>query len=168
MQELQRIRGWDENHTRALVETMLYEALKGTDYDYYCDYKCLPSKHCKFHGTVDFMIYKKTGDHLPLIPVLIAKKRSNVISLNKIGEFSACEAAGAAAWSLANMQGINKEMTHTRVLQTTGHTWMMYEFSRDGQFRRTGAFIPESACQFKKIYDDLEMQEMVLGFSALR
>lgn len=34
----------EENHYNELIDTFLFEALKGTDYDYYYDYNCEPNK----------------------------------------------------------------------------------------------------------------------------
>ena len=163
MYQFRKVRGWDESHTRELIDAILYEALKGTDFDYYYDYKCMPSKQCKFHGVADFMIYKKNGNHFPLIPVFIAKKKLDPILNKKLEEYNVCEAVGAAAWNLTNMLAVDKDITHTRILQTTGHTWAMYEFSKDGEFRKTGIYRPNTPGPFKKIYNDPEMQEVILG-----
>ena len=55
-----------------MIDVFLYEALKDTDYDYYYNYECKPSKSCVYHGTADFLIYNK-NNKIPIIPVITAK-----------------------------------------------------------------------------------------------
>jgi len=163
MYQFRKVRGWEDHHTKELVDAFLFEALKGTDYDYYYDYKCEPSKGCKFHGTVDFLIYKKTGDHLPFVPVFITKKEMNPVLNQKLDQYNVFEAVGAAAWTLTNMSARNKAIDKTRILQTNGHTWRMYQFNKEGEFKKTGIYKPNTPGVYKKIYDDPEMQEVALG-----
>jgi len=163
MYRFSKVRNWDENHTKELVDCILFEALRDTDFDYYYDYKCLPSKYCKFHGVADFLIYKKSGNHVPFVPVLLVKKKYNPVVKEKVEDLDIAPAVGAGIWSLTNMLAVDKDIQVSRTLQTTGHKWIMSEIHKDGEFKKTGVYKPNNLGTFKKIYADPEMQEVVLG-----
>lgn len=154
----------DEMSYNELIDCLIFEALKGTDFDYYYDYKCLPSTKCKFHGTVPFLIYHKAHPfHIPLIPVVKSKRVLNKLAHVYTDEWNLSEAVGVGLWALDNMKAIDKdnEIQFSRVLHTNGHVWRLYEFDAKGGFKKTGFYTPKG--QFKKIYGDMEMQEIVTG-----
>jgi len=163
MYQFRKVRGWEDHHTKELIDTFLHEALKETDFDYYYDYQCQPSKGNKFHGTADFLIYRKSGDHLPFVPVFITKKVINPVMELKVDQYNVFEAVGGAAWALTNMSAVNKDIQKSRILQTNGHTWRMYQFDKEGEFKKTGIYKPNTPGVYKKIYDDVELQEVILG-----
>lgn len=154
----------DDQSYNELIDCMIFESLKGTDFDYYYDYKCLPSEKCKFYGTTPFLIYnKKHQFHLPIIPVIRSRRVFNTMGNVFIDEWNLCEAIGAGIWALDNMKAIDKgnEINCSRVLQTNGNIWRLYEFDTKGGFKKTGFYTPRN--QYKKIYEDSEMQEIILG-----
>ena len=165
MQEFSKRRYFsDEQCYNELIDALIFEALKGTPYDFYYDYKCEPSKKSQFHGVVPFLIYHKSHEfHLPLIPVVKTKKVFNTLGNIFTEEWNLAEAVGAGLWALDNMKAVDskKEIKFSRVLQTSGNTWRLYEFDDKGGFKKTGYYVPKN--QFKKIYDDIEMQEIVIG-----
>ena len=62
--------------------------MKNTEFDYYYDYECKPSKSCPFHGTIDFLIYHRDSDSkVPFIPVIRARKEINSLG-EKITKFN--------------------------------------------------------------------------------
>jgi len=154
----------DEMSYNELIDTLIFEALKGTNFDFYYDYKCLPSTKCRFHGTVPFLIYHKTHEnHLPFIPIIKSKRVLNKLANVYTDEWNLAEAVGAGLWALDNMKAVDKnnEIQFSRVLQTNGNIWKLYEFDSTGGFKKTGYYTPKN--QFKKIYEDFEMQEIVTG-----
>ena len=154
----------DEQSFNELIDTLIFESLKGSQFDYYYDYKCLPSAKCKFHGTLPFLIYHKTHEfHLPFVPVIKSKRVLNKVANVYVDEWNMAEAVGAGTWALNNMKAVDKnnEIQFSRVLHTNGNIWRMYEFDIKGGFKKTGFYTPKN--QFKKIYEDYEMQELVNG-----
>jgi len=163
MYQFRKVRNWEEHHTKELIDTILFEALRGTDYDYYYDYQCQPSKHCKFHGVADFLVYRKSGNHLPFTPIFKTQRKLNRLAGRHLDEFNICEAVGAANWTLTNAAAIDPNVKKVRILQTNGHAWRMYEFDNEGEIKKTGIYKPSGPGLYTKIYDDPELQEVVLG-----
>ena len=154
----------DSESYSELIDTLIFESLKGTEFDFYYDYKCLPSKKSEFHGVAPFLIYHKTHEfHLPLIPVIKTQRVFNKMGNIFTDEWNLCEVVGAGLWALDNMKAVDKnnEIKFSRVLQTNGSSWILYEFDEKGGFKKTGFYTPNN--QFKKIYEDREMQEIVIG-----
>jgi hypothetical protein len=154
----------DDQSYSELIDVLIFESLKGSNFDFYYDYKCLPSQKTRFHGTVPFLIYHKTDEfHLPLIPVIKSKRVLNKSINVYTDEWNLAEAVGAGLWALDNMKAVDKnnEIEFSRVLQTNGNIWRLYEFDNKGGFKKTGFYTPKN--QFNKIYEDFEMQEIVLA-----
>ena len=163
MKRMSRVTNWKEHHSKELVDIFIFEALKGTQFDYYYDYRCMPSKACLFNGTIDFFIYNKESNHIPFIPVFISKKKRHPYTREMIDNYSVPEAVGGSIWALNNMLATDKNFEFVRTLHTNGHVWKMYEFTKKGEFKKTGFYIPNSPESVKKIYFDLEAQQVILG-----
>ena len=68
----------EDKYERELTDAILFQALRGSDFDYYYNYQAYPSKRNKYHGVIDYLIYNKSSKgHLPLIPVIKQPKRLN-------------------------------------------------------------------------------------------
>ncbi len=163
MYRFSKVRNWDERHKKELVDCILYEAIRDSDFDYYYDYQCLPSKYCKFNGTADFLIYNKHAPHIPFIPVLLMKKKRNEVIKEMVEDLDIAPAVGAGIWSITNMLAVDKDIKYSRTLQTTGHKWILSEITKEGEFKKTGVYKPNNPGAFKKMYADPHAQEIILG-----
>lgn len=154
----------DENSSKELVETLLIEALKETEFDFYREYKCMASQKCPFHGNLPYIIFNKNHEfHLPLTPVILSKRTFSPLGQVFNDEWNLAEGIGAGIWALENMKAVDtkNEINFSRVLHTNGNLWRMYEFDNKGGFKKTGFYIPKS--RFENIYEDPQMQSIVLG-----
>lgn len=165
MREFSRRRYFcDESSYKELVHCLLTEALSDTDFDFYQNYRCLASKKCKFHGKLPFLLFHKTQNfHLPLIPVVLSHKTFSSLGNISAESWNLAEAVGAGLWALDNMKAVDEknEINFSRVLHSNGNIWRLYEFDNKGGFKKTGFYVPKN--QFQKIYEDTEMQVLVVG-----
>ena len=147
---------------RELVDVLLFEALKDTDFDYYYNYQCKATKGCKFHGKADFLIYCKSAPHVPFAPVFLTRKQKSVATGEQQEFFNISQAVGGACWAYLNMNSADPNIKQGRALLTNGSIWQMVEVRADGDFKKTDFYKPQKD-PFNKIYYDQEMQSVILG-----
>ncbi|KAM3130359.1 hypothetical protein pb186bvf_017562 [Paramecium bursaria] len=158
MRYFQRLKIFEDKHQGELIDTFLFEALKQTEFDYYYDYKCNPGS-LPFYGTADFLIYHKEKQ-MPIVPVLKDYLNEGFTGIGKARSMNSSGPIAAGVWALDNMFTA-QQITVSRVIQTDGNHWRLYELTKQGQFRQTGVYYGDN--QFNKIYYDYEMQKVILG-----
>ena len=137
-------------------------ALKNTQFDFFENYPALPSGSAPFHGNLSFLLWNKGHPcGFPIVPVVKVRRSYNKLSNQKLDDWNLASCVGAGIWALSNMLAVDENVKEARVLETNGNSWVMYEFGRDGEFKKTGMY--EGNNQFKKIYLDKEMAQVVMG-----
>lgn len=79
----------------------------------------------------------------------------------EVNDFNIFQAAGVAVWALKNMRCKNPGIKQSRVLLTSGNQWQLVQIDSDHNFEKTEIYTPSN--KFRKIYQDVHMQSIVLG-----
>lgn len=143
---------------RALVEDTLQDI---PGFDYMEDFYCQPSRNCKVHGKVPFMLYDKANESqnygFPMSPVMLMNVGTDKIGNNLAYTDFPAKIGSVAHWmiiKLRNLMSQDKEfaervkqderLSNIRVIYTNGHMFKLWEFDIDFRARATSWYLPRT------------------------
>ena len=141
---------------RAMVEDCLQD-LPG--FDYMEDFYCQPSRNCKVHGNIPFMLYDKANEGInygfPMAPIMLMNVGTEVIGKSLAYSDNTAKIGAVAHWMIIRLRNLMKQdkefekrvkqderLSNIRIILTNGHMFKLWEFDIEFRARATSWYIP--------------------------
>lgn len=171
--------------TKDTVRAFIEDVIPGTGFDYYEDYHCSPSRKCRPHGNIDFMLYDKQNEHInygfPLCIIQTHKAHFNREGSTVMYSTDESPVAGIAHWTLLRLNHLmhydkefgkrvkeDERLANIRIIYTNSHEWKLFEFDYEYRSRSTHTYRPreikeillETKGQIFERFDNYEEQRI--------